>query len=1098
MMRKGKIAARILTAAIALSMLGQNVATVYAEETAIVLDDESKKTGETDVDTDKDVEPQQNDSEKKDDAEQGESKKTEEETPKPEDETKKDEGETPEPEDDTKKDENKDEESDASKDTDKKEDESENKDESEKMSDAVKAFLDAVNAFEFDSEAELTEEEQDALDEQVDQIDALYKALTEDEQKRDDVTEAYKAYQALFGTNEIMTLDETDDETTGKTIYVGGDTEGAYDTLQAAIDAAQAGDTVKLEKDVTTGSVEIKQPITLDLNEKTITASGTGSVLKVNVQNVTAEDSVTIKNGTITGGDATANKGRGGAISIAAAKTADKTPIKVTLDGLTLKGNHATKGGAVNISQGNVTISNCEITNNDTSYARSSADGGAIYANDGNTGMVASLTIKDSTISYNTAQNNGGAISTSFDTTIIDCTLNGNVANASNGGAIDYASINSHPSTKLIIKGTTISKNTAAAGGAIASGSTAALYSGKKTGYTSTVVIEEGSVISENIATNGTNGGGAVYLRGNGTRFEMSGGSIKDNHATNGNGGAIYSGNYGGLTITGGSITGNDADNGNGGAIYIENTTLDRYADIADEILNISGNTMITGNSAKNGGGVYITKTSTPSTGVNVSITDKAGIYNNDAKTAGDDIYVDGNTHVMNLIAANQMGGDLILDDDNKKITDWYYDGYKNGETTNRYSKKGYYEIYTPVSGDSTHVALKAAHYETKTLDADMLIDDNDTEHTAVPNVIIGSSHSIIGQINVKTINDQINAIGAQYDEQLYDRIQLSDVNFQFTAVLEAPEGVTLPSDLSKATVNIAGFEVDTNKSSISGQTATVYFKAKADDTTTYAKLKALVNKAAEGDALLSITIPDVKIDKDAALEQKTFVGTVEGEFSATASLGPVSKKFAFGWETKQSNDGRDYTVKDDASQEAKDKIQLTVNVVALGVAYDANGGTNAPTDDGNYAVGDTVTVMRAATRSGYRFTGWLYNGTTYQPGDTFTMPDENVTLVAQWSRIPDDDDDDDDDDEPTPVPAHTDDHPLPQQVQTISEAGAVEAPVQEIVETGEVTEQPAVIEESGHISATGDDSLMNVYGAAAAAAAGILALWFVKRRRHA
>ena len=38
-------------------------------------------------------------------------------------------------------------------------------------------------------------------------------------------------------------------------------------------------------------------------------------------------------------------------------------------------------------------------------------------------------------------------------------------------------------------------------------------------------------------------------------------------------------------------------------------------------------------------------------------------------------------------------------------------------------------------------------------------------------------------------------------------------------------------------------------------------------------------------------------------------------------------------------------------------------------------------------------------TRTNYQFTGWLYNGKVYQPGDSFTMPAQNVTFTAQWRQ---------------------------------------------------------------------------------------------------
>ena len=57
----------------------------------------------------------------------------------------------------------------------------------------------------------------------------------------------------------------------------------------------------------------------------------------------------------------------------------------------------------------------------------------------------------------------------------------------------------------------------------------------------------------------------------------------------------------------------------------------------------------------------------------------------------------------------------------------------------------------------------------------------------------------------------------------------------------------------------------------------------------------------------------------------------------------------------------------------------------------------NAYATDNVYA-DDTHTVIAAPTKDGYEFTGWkLDESTTYQPGNTFKMPNSDVTLVAQW-----------------------------------------------------------------------------------------------------
>jgi uncharacterized repeat protein (TIGR02543 family) len=79
-------------------------------------------------------------------------------------------------------------------------------------------------------------------------------------------------------------------------------------------------------------------------------------------------------------------------------------------------------------------------------------------------------------------------------------------------------------------------------------------------------------------------------------------------------------------------------------------------------------------------------------------------------------------------------------------------------------------------------------------------------------------------------------------------------------------------------------------------------------------------------------------------------------------------------------------------------------NTRNLTVIYNGNSNTggSVPTDTNNpYARGTSVTVLGntgSLERSGYTFSGWSYGGTTYQPGNTFTMPASNVTLTAVWT----------------------------------------------------------------------------------------------------
>ena len=75
--------------------------------------------------------------------------------------------------------------------------------------------------------------------------------------------------------------------------------------------------------------------------------------------------------------------------------------------------------------------------------------------------------------------------------------------------------------------------------------------------------------------------------------------------------------------------------------------------------------------------------------------------------------------------------------------------------------------------------------------------------------------------------------------------------------------------------------------------------------------------------------------------------------------------------------------------------------------AYDGNGATggSAPSDGSSpYVFGATVTVLDPGSlaRTHYSFAGWNTQadggGTSYQPGDVFSMPGSTVTLYAQWA----------------------------------------------------------------------------------------------------
>ena len=370
--------------------------------------------------------------------------------------------------------------------------------------------------------------------------------------------------------------------------------------------------------------------------------------------------------------------------------------MDVTVKNGTVTGGHATNGGGFDIQRGNIKIENCIIEKN----TAKSAGGGV------NIGGSANVTITGSEIRNNTAI-------------------------GSSGGAIYLASgwaYDGYYNCACEIVDTKLNNNSAKTGGALGMGASMYLYQDMH--ITASFTMSGKSEISSNTATTslGAYGGGGVYLVGNGSRFIMNDGFITNNVAENSCGGAIFSQNWRGITLNGGSITGNSAKM-HGGAIYIANVNL-RDNPLEDEVLNIATGVTITDNHCDgNGGGIAALK------GVTVKIAKNSALYNNTAKTIGDDVYSDSGNQ-LNLPEATEMSGDLILTSDETPITDWYYDGFKDASTRHRWGEKYseldidatkangaltyktgiYYEIFKPVENFQDTIALKAAHAQLFTL----------------------------------------------------------------------------------------------------------------------------------------------------------------------------------------------------------------------------------------------------------------------------------------------------------------------------------------------------------------------------------------------
>ena len=197
--------------------------------------------------------------------------------------------------------------------------------------------------------------------------------------------------------------------------------QASYDTIAAALEAAADGDTITLNADVSE-NITVTKGVTLDLGGHTLTgvkdADNPVSVITVNAASAT----VTIQNGTITGGDA-GQSGNGGGIYVTAGALAASD--------LTLTGNSAGNMGSaicMKSGTGNLSVDDCTITGNTSTYAAGSSaaaiDTGSRYTGD--------VRITNSTITGNTRSNNG----------------------KNEGGAINFSHCNS-----AVLEGNTIGGN---------------------------------------------------------------------------------------------------------------------------------------------------------------------------------------------------------------------------------------------------------------------------------------------------------------------------------------------------------------------------------------------------------------------------------------------------------------------------------------------------------------------------------------------------------------------------------------------------------------------------------------------------------------
>jgi hypothetical protein len=323
-------------------------------------------------------------------------------------------------------------------------------------------------------------------------------------------------------------LDALEDRSVPSTWNVNSASDDAIDTadktagtIRYAVDHAVAGDKIVLNGNALAGITLVQGELKLTqsnlivqgpsaLNPVTISGGGASRVFEIG-----SGASVTMKNLLITSGNAQIgdstdpHEGRGGGVVVDEGSSLKMTGCTVTnsfAPEIVSTGKGGLGGGIADY--GTLTMNNCSVTNNDAEYTF----GGGIAVFSGapfSDLLSASLAISDSTISGNTANQNGGGICGVASTITVDncdvtnnaaliydggglnnhggsmtvsrSQVTGNTATDSGGGITNYLSTSDVPST-LVITNTDVSGNKGLVGSGIGNRGTLSLKNSSVTG----------------------------------------------------------------------------------------------------------------------------------------------------------------------------------------------------------------------------------------------------------------------------------------------------------------------------------------------------------------------------------------------------------------------------------------------------------------------------------------------------------------------------------------------------------------------------------------------------------------------------------------
>ncbi|MEZ4870007.1 MAG: DUF4347 domain-containing protein [Caldilineaceae bacterium] len=433
-----------------------------------------------------------------------------------------------------------------------------------------------------------------------------------------------------------------------------------YTTLQAAVDAANPGDTIKViaaildepetrdgltQLALITKSVTIEGGYALDFSAvdpntpTTLDAVGLGRALVIS-----GTIPVTLTNLILTGGNATVAGGdpNGGGLLIQGSD--------VTLVNTQITGNIAEAGGGVHIGSTLTCGVGCSIDNN------TATDGGGIFVN--STGATSALILSGGQIANNSASDHGGGIyvddvgavytQTAGLVTGNDAGLDGggiyvnDGAAALSGGSLEYnqagnsgGGLAASSAAQLTLANTDFLTNTAGSdgGGLYVDGDVTVqggLFQGNDAFFGGGLAATSSATVSGTQFINNY----AVDLGGGIVTFEAyAEDALFQENSTNSEGGGIFAVDIASLTNTD----------------FISNTAVDIGGGLSADMAEIQGG-LFQGNVSDNGGGVYAYVSATINTGQFIS---------NNAGNDGGGLYSDGTADVGDaLFQANSAGDD--------------------------------------------------------------------------------------------------------------------------------------------------------------------------------------------------------------------------------------------------------------------------------------------------------------------------------------------------------------------------------------------------------------------------------------------------------